>query len=125
MNDVAGSDSLHRLAAVATPLPIAAPERRSKLRRCDAVAVRQHLPRSCVRALAALLVAALAHACVPLAVRRMIDFGFSRAVGLIDAISRDDRGRGVLAGASALRFYLVTTLASAWSPTCARRCSAT
>ncbi len=63
-------------------------------------------------ALIALIVAALATLAVPLAVRRMIDVGFSAAnVSLIDnyftvmiAVA------GVLALASATRFYLVTTL---------------
>jgi ATP-binding cassette subfamily B protein len=63
-------------------------------------------------ALAALIVAALATLAVPLAVRRMIDFGFSAEnISLIDnyftvmiAVVL------VLAGASASRFYLVTTL---------------
>jgi ATP-binding cassette subfamily B protein len=60
----------------------------------------------------ALLVAALATLAVPLAVRRMIDYGFSaERIGLIDQYF------GVmlavvaaLAGASALRYYLVTVL---------------
>ncbi len=63
-------------------------------------------------ALAALIVAALATLVVPLAVRRMIDVGFSDAdTSLIDnyflvmlvVVA-------VLAAASATRFYLVTTL---------------
>ena len=42
-----------------------------------------------VAALVALLVAALATLVVPIAVRRMIDFGFSReSASLIDSISR-------------------------------------
>jgi ATP-binding cassette, subfamily B, bacterial len=65
-----------------------------------------------IAAFAALLAAALATLAVPIAVRRMIDFGFSpENVGLIDnyfvlLISV----AAVLACASALRFYLVTTL---------------
>jgi ATP-binding cassette subfamily B protein len=63
-------------------------------------------------ALVALIVAALTTLIVPIAVRRMIDFGFSaEGVALIDnyflvmiAVA------AVLAAASALRFYLVTTL---------------
>ena len=62
-------------------------------------------------ALLALLVASLATLAVPIAVRRMIDFGFSEErIGLIDqyftvliAVA------AVLAAASALRYYLVTT----------------
>jgi ATP-binding cassette subfamily B protein len=59
----------------------------------------------------ALIVAALTTLVVPIAVRRMIDFGFSGESNLIDkyfgvmvAVA------GVLALASSLRFYLVTTL---------------
>jgi ATP-binding cassette subfamily B protein len=63
-------------------------------------------------ALLALLVASLATLAVPIAVRRMIDFGFSEErIGLIDqyftvliAVA------AVLAAASALRYYLVTTI---------------
>src|SRR5690348_4661585 len=63
-------------------------------------------------ALGALLVAALATLAVPLAVRRMIDFGFSvERIGLINQyFSVMIVIAGVLAGASALRYYLVTTL---------------
>ena len=65
-----------------------------------------------IGALIALLVAAAATLAVPLAVRRMIDFGFSaERISLIDqyfavliAVA------GVLAAASALRFYLVTII---------------
>jgi len=63
-------------------------------------------------AFVALLVAALTTLAVPLALRRMIDFGFARdRLGLIDqyfmvmiAVA------AVLAAASATRFYLVTTI---------------
>jgi len=63
-----------------------------------------------IAALMALLVAALATLVVPLAVRRMIDFGFSaERIGLIDQyFAVMILVAGVLAGASALRFYLVT-----------------
>jgi ATP-binding cassette subfamily B protein len=62
-------------------------------------------------ALAALTAAALATLAVPLAVRRMIDFGFSGDRGLIDSYFAVMIGVVfVLAMASALRFYLVTTL---------------
>ncbi len=65
-----------------------------------------------VAALVALLVAALTTLAVPLAVRRMIDFGFSReSVTLIDSYFAVMIGVvAVLALASAVRFYLVTTL---------------
>jgi ATP-binding cassette subfamily B protein len=60
----------------------------------------------------ALLVAAVTTLAVPLAVRRMIDFGFSsERIGLIDQyFGAMIAIVAVLAVASALRFYLVTTL---------------
>ena len=63
-------------------------------------------------ALLALLVAAGATLVVPIAVRRMIDFGFSTdRVGLIDRyFSAMIAVAAILAGASALRYYVVTTL---------------
>jgi ATP-binding cassette, subfamily B, bacterial len=63
-------------------------------------------------ALGALLVASVATLAVPVAVRRMIDLGFSRErVGLIDEyFTVMIAVVGVLAVASAARYYLVTTL---------------
>jgi ATP-binding cassette subfamily B protein len=63
-------------------------------------------------ALAALLLAAGATLAVPLAVRRMIDFGFApENAGFIDQyFAMMVVIAALLAGASALRFYLVTTL---------------
>jgi ATP-binding cassette, subfamily B, bacterial len=62
-------------------------------------------------ALAALVVAALATLAVPIAVRRMIDHGFSGERALIDNYFTVMIGVVfVLAMASALRYYLVTTL---------------
>ena len=63
-------------------------------------------------ALGALLVASLATLAVPVAVRRMIDLGFSRErVGLVDEYFMVMIAVvGVLAAASAGRYYLVTTL---------------
>ena len=63
-------------------------------------------------ALAALIVASLTTLIVPVAVRRMIDFGFSdKAVQLIDSyFAVMILVVAVLAVSSALRFYLVTTL---------------
>src|SRR5512144_597459 len=63
-------------------------------------------------ALAALIVAALTTLIVPVAVRRMIDFGFSdKAVQLIDSyFAVMIMVVAVLAISSALRYYLVTTL---------------
>jgi ATP-binding cassette subfamily B protein len=63
-------------------------------------------------ALAALIVASLTTLVVPVAVRRMIDFGFSdRAAQLIDSyFAVLVLVVAVLAVSSAMRFYLVTTL---------------
>ena len=65
-----------------------------------------------VAAVCALVLAALATLAVPIAVRRMIDFGFtSEGVNLIDSYFSVMIGVvAVLALASASRFYLVTTL---------------
>src|SRR5437764_7999703 len=65
-----------------------------------------------IGALVALLVAAAATLAVPLAVRRMIDFGFSaERIGLIDQyFAVMIAVAGVLAAASAMRFYLVTII---------------
>ena len=65
-----------------------------------------------IGALIALLVAAAATLAVPLAVRRMIDFGFSaERISLIDQYFAVMLVvAGVLALASALRFYLVTII---------------
>ncbi|MCC6780850.1 MAG: ATP-binding cassette domain-containing protein [Hyphomicrobiales bacterium] len=65
-----------------------------------------------IAALVALLVAAVTTLVVPVAVRRMVDFGFSReSVSLIDSYFSVMIGIvAVLALASAARFYLVTTL---------------
>jgi ATP-binding cassette subfamily B protein len=63
-------------------------------------------------AFVALLVASLATLAVPIAIRRMIDFGFSaERVGLIDQyFAVMIAVAAVLAAASASRYYLVTTL---------------
>ena len=63
-------------------------------------------------AMVALLVAAMATLVVPLAVRRMIDFGFSaERIGLIDQyFAVMILVAGVLAVASAARYYLVTII---------------
>jgi ATP-binding cassette subfamily B protein len=65
-----------------------------------------------IAALIALLIAAVATLLVPIAVRRMIDFGFSReSANLIDSYFAVMIAIvAVLALASASRFYLVTTL---------------
>jgi ATP-binding cassette, subfamily B, bacterial len=63
-------------------------------------------------ALGALIVAAATTLILPIAIRRMIDFGFTaRGVALIDSYFLVMIGvAAVLAVASALRYYLVTTL---------------
>src|SRR3974377_1669775 len=65
-----------------------------------------------IAALFALVVAALATLAVPVAVRRMVDFGFtSEGANLIDSyFSVMIAVVALLALASAMRFYLVTTL---------------
>jgi ATP-binding cassette subfamily B protein len=65
-----------------------------------------------IAALVALLVAAITTLVVPIAVRRMVDFGFSRdSVSMIDSYFTVMIAIvAVLALASAARFYLVTTL---------------
>ena len=65
-----------------------------------------------IAAFIALVVAALTTLVVPIAVRRMVDFGFSaEGVELIDSyFAVMIAVAAVLAGASAMRFYLVTTL---------------
>src|ERR1043166_3639671 len=94
-------------------VPPAAPSRRVKLRPLAALLpyVRRYRGRA-IAALCALLAAALATLAVPLAVRRMIDFGFtSEGLNLIDSyFSVMIAVAGVLAIASAARYYLVTTL---------------
>jgi ATP-binding cassette, subfamily B, bacterial len=65
-----------------------------------------------VAAIIALVMAAVATLAVPIAVRRMIDYGFDpHRVGLIDEyFAVMILVVAVLAGASAMRYYLVTTL---------------
>jgi ATP-binding cassette subfamily B protein len=65
-----------------------------------------------IAAVCALVLAAVATLAVPIAVRRMIDFGFTReGADLINSYFSVMIGvAGVLAFASAMRFYLVTTL---------------
>src|SRR5579872_2327301 len=107
-------------AAVAAATEIAAPRtdaaapgRRANLRPLVSLLpyIRRHRLRA-LAALGALVVAALTTLIVPIAIRRMIDFGFTgRGVALIDSYFLVMIGvAGVLAIASALRYYLVTTL---------------
>jgi len=90
-----------------------APARKPKLRPLIALwpyaaRYRGHIVAAC----AALVVASLATLAVPVAVRRMIDFGFSaERVALIDQyFAVMIAVVGVLAAASALRYYFVTIL---------------
>jgi len=97
-------------AAAAAETP---PARKFKLR--PLVALFPYIARyrgRAIAALAALLVAALTTLAVPLAVRRMIDFGFTHeSLNLIDSyFAVLIAVAGVLAVASATRYYLVTTL---------------
>lgn len=91
------------------------PEERSRLKLKPLTRLAPYLVRYRGRALAALLalvVAALTTLIVPVAVRRMIDFGFSdKAVQLIDSyFAVMIAVVAVLAISSAMRYYLVTTL---------------
>ena len=115
MSGIAGSNGrgLDALPSrEAAPL-ITAPERKVKLRPLLALwpyvaRYRGHIAAAC----AALVVASLATLAVPVAVRRMIDFGFSaERIGLIDQyFAVMIAMAGLLAGASALRYYFVTVL---------------
>ena len=91
----------------------AAPERRMNLR--PLASLLPYIGRyrwRALSALGALVVAALTTLIVPVAIRRMIDFGFTaKGVALIDSYFLVMIGvAAVLATASALRYYLVTTL---------------
>jgi ATP-binding cassette, subfamily B, bacterial len=94
-------------------LEVAAEARKLKLRPLASLIpyVKRYRWRA-LAALAALILAALTTLIVPIAVRRMIDFGFSaHGVALIDSYFLVMIGvAAVLALASALRYYLVTTL---------------
>src|SRR5215472_336819 len=116
---------VERPAALASQTPVAAPAdppeaavgtpRPRKTKLSPLLALLPYIGRYRARALAALgslILAALATLAVPIAVRRMVDFGFSpEGVSLIDSyFSVMIAVAGVLAFASAMRFYLVTTL---------------
>src|SRR4051794_12964650 len=100
-------------AAPAAASAAPAPPRAGKLRPLVSLwpYVRRY-PWQASAALAALLAAAVTTLVVPIAVRRMIDFGFSReSVDLIDSYFAVMIGVvAVLALSSAARFYLVTSL---------------
>jgi ATP-binding cassette, subfamily B, bacterial len=116
MNEFAGADGRGFGASSpreAAPLTTAVPARKAKLR--PLIALWPYVARYrgyLVAACAALVVASLATLAVPIAVRRMIDFGFSaERLGLIDQyFAVMIAVVGVLAGASALRYYFVTVL---------------
>jgi len=103
--------------AVEEPQPTAAPasERQQSRKIKPLLSLAPYIARyrwRAIAALVALLLAALATLLVPIAVRRMIDFGFSReSASLIDSYFAVMIAIvAVLALASAARFYLVTTL---------------
>jgi ATP-binding cassette subfamily B protein len=100
-------------AAEAASASGASPERSRKLR--PLLSLAPYIARyrwQATAALIALVVAAVTTLVVPIAVRRMIDFGFSRdSATLIDSYFTVMIGVvAVLAFSSAARFYLVTTL---------------
>jgi ATP-binding cassette subfamily B protein len=100
-------------AAESAPPAETAPHGRARLKPLARLLpyVRRY-PGLLVGAAIALLIAALSTLAVPLAVRRMIDYGFSaERIGLIDQyFGVMIAVVAVLAGASALRYYLVTVL---------------
>ena len=101
-------------AAVAAPEPAAdAPKRKIKLRPLASLVpyVQRYRGRA-LGALGALILAALTTLVVPIAVRRMIDFGFTaRGIELVNSYFLAMIAvAAVLAFASAARYYLVTTL---------------
>ena len=105
--------TLGDLAAPASAVDAAPKSRRPKLRPLFALAPYVVRYRGqALAALVALVVASAATLAVPLAVRRMIDFGFSpEGVALINSyFSVMILVVAVLAAASAIRYYLVITL---------------
>ena len=104
----------HAASAIAAgKLEVSAEKRKLKLRPLASLVpyVKRYRWRA-ISAFGALILAALTTLIVPIAVRRMIDFGFSpRGVALIDSYFVVLIGvAAMLALASALRYYLVTTL---------------
>jgi len=119
MNEIAGGEgrgfgaAAPREAASLAPSAAAPPSRKVKLRPLAAMwPYVARYPSHIAAACAALVVASLATLAVPIAVRRMIDFGFSiDRVGLIDQyFAVMIAVVGLLAAASALRYYFVTVL---------------
>jgi ATP-binding cassette, subfamily B, bacterial len=115
MNVVEGDASREIATAADAPQRAAASERQQNRRLKPLLSLMPYIARyrwHAIAALAALLIAAVTTLIVPLAVRRMIDFGFSReSASLIDSYFAVMIAIvAVLALASAARFYLVTTL---------------
>jgi ATP-binding cassette subfamily B protein len=116
MNFTAENGAATQLEAAPSPAsePEAAPEKpRAKLRPLMSLLPYVNRYRwQAISGLGALILAALTTLIVPVAVRRMIDFGFTgRGVYLIDRYFLVMIGvAGLLALASALRYYLVMTL---------------
>ena len=112
MNDMSGP-APSELAASASPDAAVAPARAPKLRPLRIlVPYAMRYRGRAAAAVVALLIASVATLVVPIAVRRMIDFGFSEErIGLIDQYFGVMLAVvAVLAIASATRYYLVTTL---------------
>jgi ATP-binding cassette, subfamily B, bacterial len=114
--NVVGRDATREVATAAdTPQRAAVSERQQSRRLKPLLSLMPYIARyrwHAIAALAALLIAAVTTLIVPIAVRRMIDFGFSReSASLIDSYFAVMIAIvAVLALASAARFYLVTTL---------------
>jgi ATP-binding cassette subfamily B protein len=115
MNDTQGDSGIAAAATVAEAPVVAPAEASRRIRVRPLLALVPYVMRyrgKVVGALVALLIAAAATLAVPLAVRRMIDFGFSaERIGLIDQyFAVMIAVAAVLAAASALRYYLVTII---------------
>jgi ATP-binding cassette, subfamily B, bacterial len=114
MNDMQRDSGVAPAATVAEA-PAVVPEAPRRIRVRPLLALVPYVMRyrgKAAGALVALLIAAAATLAVPLAVRRMIDFGFSaERIGLIDQyFAVMIAVAAVLAAASASRYYLVTII---------------
>jgi ATP-binding cassette, subfamily B, bacterial len=109
---VATESEVEPIAAGALPAADAAARRRSLRPLAGLIPFVARYQGRATAALVALIVAAAATLAVPIAVRRMIDNGFDPArAGLIDEyFGVMILVVAILAGASAMRYYLVTTL---------------
>src|SRR3954466_547168 len=115
MNDMQGDSGVAAAATVAEAPVVVPAEASRRIRVRPLLALVPYVMRyrgKVAGALVALLIAAAATIAVPLAVRRMIDFGFSaERIGLIDQyFAVMVAVAAVLAAASALRYYLVTII---------------